>query len=75
MYASTATRQRWSIISSAAGTIPEAMMSLTVDAPASTVSKSASSVVTAGGSGVRRTHTLVAMPHIPSLPTNTPRRS
>ena len=27
------------------------------------------------GSGVRRTQTLVAMPHMPSLPTNAPRRS
>ena len=38
-------------------------------------SKSSSSVRTAGGSGVRRTATAVAMPIVPSLPTNAPRRS
>ena len=59
----------------AAGTIPAAITALTVDAPASTVSKSISIVHTAGGSGVRRTQIFVAMPNIPSLPTNTPRRS
>ena len=51
------------------------MTALTVDAPASTVSKSISIVHTAGGFGVSRTQTLVAMPNMPSLPTNTPRRS
>ena len=75
MYASTASRQRRSIISIAAGTIPAAITALTVDAPASTVSKSISIVHTAGGSGVRRTQILVAIPNMPSLPTNTPRRS
>ena len=75
MYASTACRQSRSIISIAAGTMPAAMMSLTVDAPASTSSKSSSIVRTTGGSCVRRTQIAVAMPHIPSLPTNAPRRS
>ncbi len=75
MYASTACRHSRSIISIAAGTIPAAMTALTVDAPASTDSKSISIVQIAGGSGVRRTHTLVATPSIPSLPTKTPRRS
>ena len=50
-------------------------MALTVSAPSSTDSKSISIVRTAGGSGVSRTQTLVAMPNIPSLPTNAPRRS
>ena len=55
--------------------MPAAMMSLTVPAPSSTVVKSISSVCTVGGFGVSFTHTLVATPNIPSLPTNTPRRS
>ena len=50
-------------------------MALTVAAPSSTRSKSSSSVRTTGGFCVRRTHTRVAMPSIPSPPTNTPRRS
>ncbi len=75
MYSSTAQVQSWSIISSAAGTMPAAMIALTVCAPSSTVAKSISMVRTAGGFCVSRTHTLVVMPHIPSLPTNAPRRS
>ncbi len=75
MYASTACRHSWSIISSAAGTMPAAMMPLTVAAPSSTLSKSSSIVRTAGGFWVSRTQIAVAMPHIPSLPTNAPRRS
>ena len=75
MYASTACRHSWSIISIAAGTIPAAITALTVDAPASTESKSISIVHMAGGSGVSFTHTLVVTPSIPSLPTNVPRRS
>ena len=50
-------------------------MPLTVSAAASTVGKSSSRVATAGGSGVSRTAMRVAMPSVPSLPTNTPRRS
>ena len=64
-----------SIISSAAGTMPAAMMPLTV-APASSIDvKSSSSVRTTGGSGVSRTAMRVAMPMVPSLPTKHPRRS
>ena len=55
--------------------MPAAMIALTVCAPASTVAKSISIVRTAGGFWVSRTQTLVAMPHMPSLPTNAPRRS
>ena len=51
------------------------MTALTVSAPASTESKSMSIVQIAGGSGVRRTQTLVVTPSMPSLPTNAPRRS
>ena len=75
MYASTATRHSLSIISTAAGTMPAAMIPLTVAAPSSTVAKSNSIVVTAGAFWVSRTHTSVAIPSMPSLPTNTPRRS
>ena len=67
---------RWSIISRAAGTMPAAMMPLTVAAAASTVGKSSSSVAhRRAGSGVSRTAMRVAMPSVPSLPTNAPRRS
>ena len=55
--------------------MPAAMIALTVAAPSSTSSKSSSSVRTAGGFGVRRTAMRVAMPSVPSLPTNAPRRS
>ena len=75
MYSSTARVHSWSIISNAAGTMPAAMIALTVCAPSSTVAKSNSIVRTAGGFWVSRTQTLVVMPNIPSLPTNAPRRS
>ena len=55
--------------------MPAAMMAPTVCAPASTVSKSNSIVRTPGGFCVSRTQMRVAMPHMPSLPTNAPRRS
>ena len=55
--------------------MPAAMMPLTVAAPSSTVGKSSSIVRTTGGFGVSRTQIAVAIPHIPSLPTNAPRRS
>ena len=64
-----------SIISSAAGTMPAAMIPLTVAAAASIDVKSSSSVRTAGGFGVSRTAMRVAMPIVPSLPTKQPRRS
>jgi hypothetical protein len=51
MYSSTACTHSWSIISSAAGTMPAAMIALTVCAPASTVAKSNSIVRTRAGSG------------------------
>ena len=75
MYASTASRQSRSIISTAAGTMPAAMMPLTVAAPSSTEAKSISIVSTAGGFWVSRTQISVAMPSIPSPPTKAPRRS
>ena len=46
----------WSIISTAAGTTPRAMISETVAAQSPTSMKSSSIVRTAGGSGVSRTH-------------------
>ena len=65
----------WSIISTAAGTTPPAMMPVTVAAQSFTEVKSSSIVRTAAGSGVRRTHTATTIPSVPSLPTTTPRRS
>ena len=65
----------WSIISTAAGTTPRAMMSETVAAQSLTSMKSSSIVRTAGGSGVSRTQTRATMPSVPSEPTTTPRRS
>ena len=66
---------RASIISKAAGTIPAAMMPLTVAAAASMLGKPRSSVSTHGGTGRSRTAIRVAMPIVPSLPTKQPRRS
>ncbi len=51
------------------------MIPLTVAAASSMLVKSHKSVRTAGGAGNSRTVTAVAMPMVPSLPTNTPRRS
>ena len=64
-----------SIISTAAGTIPAATMSLTTSPAAATDGKSASSVRTDSGVRSSRTVTFVAMPSVPSEPRNTPRRS
>ncbi len=75
MLASTARMVALSIISSAAGTMPVAMMRETARAAASTLGKSASRVCTASGSGTSRTTISVAMPKHPSLPTNAPSRS
>ena len=72
---STAWIIRLSSISSAAGTIPAAMMPLTVSVAASTVSKTPSSVRPVSGSRVRLTITFVTMPKVPSLPTTSPVRS
>jgi len=65
----------WSIISSAAGTIPAAITADTPSPAARRLLKSASMVRTARGSGVSRTVMLVAMPKLPSEPTNRPTRS
>ena len=64
-----------SIISTAAGTIPAATMSLTTSPAAATDGKSASSVRTDSGVRSSRTVIFVVMPRVPSEPRNTPRRS
>ena len=51
------------------------MMPVTVDAAASIESNAHNMVATAGGSGVSRTATRVAIPIVPSEPTKQPRRS
>jgi hypothetical protein len=64
-----------SIISTAAGTTPAAMIA-EVAAPASSVlANAASRVRTLAGSRVSRSVTSVAMPRVPSEPTNAPSRS
>ena len=65
----------WSIISSAAGTMPLAITADTASPAVRTESKSASSVRTARGTGWSRTVMRVAIPKFPSEPTNTPTRS
>ena len=72
---SAATTMPRSIISTAAGTTPLAMIPLTVAAQSSTVAKSNSIVRTAGGRGVSRTHAAATIPSVPSLPIITARRS
>ena len=64
-----------SSISSAAGTMPAAMIPLTVSVAWSTLSKTPSRVRPASGSRVRPTVTLVVIPKVPSLPTIRPVRS
>ena len=64
-----------SIISIAPGTIPAATISETTR-PASLVeSKNATSVFVVSGAGTTRSQVLVAMPSVPSEPTNAPIRS
>src|ERR687897_770298 len=75
MDASTAATHARSIISRAAGTIPVAMTDETASLAARTVGKSASIVRTLSGTCSSRTVISVAMPNIPSLPTNKPTRS
>ena len=75
MDASTARMVAPSIISSAAGTMPDAMIADVARAASRSLVKSASSVRMAWGSGVRRTVTSTATPKHPSDPTNTPSRS
>ena len=73
--ASAASIARASIISIAAGTTPAPMIA-DVAAPAwSVVPNPASSVRTVSGSRTSRTVTSVAMPSVPSEPTNVPSRS
>ena len=64
-----------SIISSAAGTMPEATMSETHWVASSMVSKIASRVRTAWAWRVSRTVAWVTMPNVPSEPTASPSRS
>src|ERR1017187_6279590 len=63
------------MISSADGSIPAAIMSLTVWPAACGESNAASSVCTTSGLLTMRSVTLVATPSVPSEPTNTPVRS
>ena len=55
--------------------MPVAITAETASLAARTVGKSASSVRTLGGTGSSRTVISVAIPNIPSLPTNRPTRS
>ena len=59
----------------AAGTIPSAITALTVSAAARIVGNEIRIVFTASGFAVRRTAIFVAIPRVPSLPMNAPRRS
>ena len=64
-----------SSISSAAGTMPAAMIPDTVSVAASTESKTASSVRRPPGARISLSVTSVTMPNVPSLPTTSPARS
>ena len=63
------------MISIPAGRIPAAVTSRTASPAASMLVKSASSTATASGCLSKRKVIAVAMPKVPSLPMNTPRRS
>jgi hypothetical protein len=65
----------WSIISMAAGVTPRCNTSVTARQAAPTSSKMASTVRTPSGRGQRRTRIFVAMPNVPSDPTNADTRS
>ena len=65
----------WSIISSAPGTMPAAMMSLTVWLASATLSNTPSMVRYACGARNSRTSTRVTMPNMPSQPITAPRKS
>src|SRR5213079_1682334 len=65
----------WSIISRAAGTMPLAITADTASPAVRSALKSASRVRMARGTGSRRTLIRVAMPKLPSEPTNRPTRS
>ncbi len=73
--ASTAASVFLSIISSAAGRIPAAMIADTARPAPSMSSKWANSVPTAAGSGTSRTSISLQIPSVPSEPTNSPTRS
>ena len=64
-----------SISSIAAGTTPEATISETALPAASIERKYPTIVATASGAGTIRTQILVAIPSVPSDPTNAPSRS
>ena len=71
----TASSASWSIISTAAGTMPAATMPETAALQAATESNEASSVRTPAGVCTSWTTALVTMPKVPSLPQNSPVRS
>ena len=73
--ASTAWITSWSIISSAAGTMPAAMIPETVLVASSTLLNTASIVRTAGGCRTSRAVTSVTTPKVPSEPQTIPVRS
>ena len=64
-----------SIISIAAGTTPSSTTLETTSPAARAESKKATSVRTASGVGMTRSQTFVAIPSVPSDPTNAPTRS
>src|SRR5258708_1902436 len=64
-----------SMISTAAGTIPAAMMPETASPAASVCAKATSAVCTASGRRTMRSVTSVTTPSVPSEPTTTPTRS
>ena len=66
---------RASIISIAAGTTPAPMIADTAPPASSVDGNAASSVRTVSGARISRTVTSVAMPSVPSEPTNAPSRS
>ena len=74
-YSSTALVMGASIISKALGIMPLEIIELTAIAPACTELKPTTIVETCGGFCRRRTSMAVAIPNIPSLPMNAPRRS
>ena len=71
----TAWMQGRSIISMPAGSTPALVISRTASPAASIEAKSASSTATVSGARNSRSVMAVAMPRVPSLPMNTPRRS
>ena len=66
---------RLSIISIAPGTTPPETISETVSPASLVVSKNATIVLTASGTGTTRSVIFVQMPSVPSEPTKAPSRS